>query len=164
MAFWNDVLKRVFKRVYERVYMMPCLSHHLEHKSIICLLFIKPEGRYKSRKYTRFKTGCVYRGQSKRGSGSNAYQNILFGRFKTARLNVYQNALVFIAGYTFSKLCFKTLFRRFKRGDKHTHCVCNNVLMISWRLARMLPRELRRCTMSAGLILNPMTGRNNITL
>ena len=44
-----------------------------------------------------------------------------FWRFKTARLNAYQNALVFIAGYTFSKLSFKTLFRRFKRGDKHTH-------------------------------------------
>ena len=30
----------------------------------------------------------------------------------------------------------------------------------SWSgpLARMLPRELRRCTMSAGLLLNPMTG------
>ena len=29
---------------------------------------------------------------------------------------------------------------------------------LKWRLARMLLRELRRCTMSAGLILNPMTG------
>ena len=29
---------------------------------------------------------------------------------------------------------------------------------LKWRLARMLPRELRRCTMSAGLILNPVTG------
>ena len=46
-----------------------------------------------------------------------------FGRFKTARLNAYQNALVFIAGYKFSKLRFKTLFRRFKRGDKHTQSV-----------------------------------------
>ena len=29
---------------------------------------------------------------------------------------------------------------------------------IQWPGARMLPRELRRCTMSAGLILNPVTG------
>ena len=43
-----------------------------------------------------------------------------FWRFKTERLNAYQNALVFIAGYKFSKFSFKTLFRRFKRGDKHT--------------------------------------------
>ena len=28
---------------------------------------------------------------------------------------------------------------------------------LKWRLARMLPRELRRCTMSAGLTLNPVT-------
>ena len=47
-------------------------------------------------------------------------KHTFFGRFKTARLNAYQNALVFIAGYKFSKLSFKTLFRRFKRGDKHT--------------------------------------------
>ena len=67
------------------------------------------------------KTGCVYRRQSKRGSGSNAYQNALFWRFKTERLNAYQNTFVFIPGYKFSKLSFKTLFRRFKRGDKHTH-------------------------------------------
>ena len=34
----------------------------------------------------------------------------------------------------------------------------------TWRLARMLPRDLRRCTMSAGLILNPMTMGNNTLL
>ena len=73
---------RIQTCTYERVYMMPCLSHRLEHESIVCPLFIKPEGKYKSRKYTRFKTGCVYRGQSKRGSGSNAYQNILFLAFQ----------------------------------------------------------------------------------
>ena len=36
----------------------------------------------KSEIYTRFKTGCVYRGQSKRRSGSNAYQNVLFWAFQ----------------------------------------------------------------------------------
>ena len=28
---------------------------------------------------------------------------------------------------------------------------------VKWRLARMLPREWRKCTLSAELILNPMT-------
>ena len=32
---------------------------------------------------------------------------------------------------------------------------------MKWRLARMLPRELRRCAMSAGLILNPVIERSN---
>ena len=30
--------------------------------------------------------------------------------------------------------------------------------LIKWRLAGMLPREWRKCTLSAELILNPMTG------
>ena len=29
---------------------------------------------------------------------------------------------------------------------------------VKWRLAGMLPREWRKCTLSAELILNPMTG------
>ena len=35
---------------------------------------------------------------------------------------------------------------------------CGMCVPLKWRLARMLPRELRRCTLSAGLILNPVTG------
>ena len=35
---------------------------------------------------------------------------------------------------------------------------------MKWRLARMLPRELRRCTMSAGLILDPVTGGNKVLI
>ena len=67
-------------------------------------LFIKPEGEYTNRKlYMRFKTGCVYRGQSKRGLAQTRMKTHFFGRFKTARLNAYQNAVVFIAGYKFSK-------------------------------------------------------------
>ena len=31
------------------------------------------------------------------------------------------------------------------------------VCALKWRMTRMLPRELRWCTMSAGLILNPVT-------
>ena len=34
----------------------------------------------------------------------------------------------------------------------------NFCVPLKWRLARMLPRELRWCTMRAGLILNPVTG------
>ena len=35
---------------------------------------------------------------------------------------------------------------------------CGMCAPLKWRLARMLSRELRGCTMSAGLILNPVTG------
>ena len=35
---------------------------------------------------------------------------------------------------------------------------CGMCAPLKWCLARMLPRELRMCTLSAGLILNPMMG------
>ena len=35
---------------------------------------------------------------------------------------------------------------------------CGVCAPLKYHLARMLPRELRRCTMSAGSILNPVTG------
>ena len=48
------------------------------------------------------KTGCVYRRQSKRGSGSNAYQNALFLAFQNGeakrvskRLCVYPGLQIF---------------------------------------------------------------------
>ena len=38
---------------------------------------------------------------------------------------------------------------------------CGMCAPLKWRLARMLPKELRRCTMSAGLMFNSVTGGNN---
>ena len=38
---------------------------------------------------------------------------------------------------------------------------CGMCAPLKWRLARMLPRELMRCTMGAELMLNPVTRGNN---
>ena len=68
---------------------------------------------------------------------------------------------------SFSKTCDPHCFSR-----PHVKMVtCRmQTLFVAWcgmcappkrRLARMLPRELQRCTISPGLILDPVTGGNN---
>ena len=63
---------------------------------------------------------------------------------------------------TLSTLLLSTHVYKWVPGRMRT-LICRLIwcALIKWCLARMLPRELRRCTLSAGLILNPMTGGNN---
>ena len=61
---------------------------------------------------------------------------------------------------TLSTLLLSTQVYKWVPGRMQTLSVawCGMCVPLKWHLARILPRELRRCTMSVGLILNPVTG------